>query len=434
VKVLLRSFVVLAVTGALAVPLASAQAAPGGKAAAARQSVGTPSFGHIGTVVDSQTETDLLTGSVHVFSRTEDYDSRGRIVHSLEVETVDGVAIWTYESTGHYGANGIETIVTVADPDGDGASPADLIVSTFGYDSRGFLTTVDTTYDYGTDGTIDDVDHEVYTNDKRGRRLTIHVELSDVVIDSTYTYDKRGNETTAVDVYDDVNDPGAPDQKYASSAEYDRRNNFVSGVDEFYTYDDQGTATLAERYTFTSEYHNGRRVAEHSTADFDGDGTIDGVSDAVLGYDKRGNQTSSVQTIVEGGQTTVITDLTTFDKRGNLTYGLHQEEVDGQLTYRREDNDTFDTKGRFTGHTDATDFDGDGVVDEALRQVVNGWDSRGRVTNFHTTDEDGAGNVLAVHDVTIEWFRYYQVRTSFHDDDNDGTYDRKLVLVVPTIY
>ena len=41
--------------------------------------------------------------------------------------------------------------------------------------------------------------------------------------------------------------------------------------------------------------------------------------------------------------------------------------------------------------------------------------------------------MLAVHDVSIEWFRYYQVRTSFHDDDNDGTYDRKLVLVVPLV-
>ncbi|MBF4768493.1 hypothetical protein ISU10_12025 [Nocardioides agariphilus] len=27
-----------------------------------------------------------------------------------------------------------------------------------------------------------------------------------------------------------------------------------------------------------------------------------------------------------------------------------------------------------------------------------------------------------------------RVRTSFHDDDNDGTYDRKLVLVVPLVF
>ena len=41
--------------------------------------------------------------------------------------------------------------------------------------------------------------------------------------------------------------------------------------------------------------------------------------------------------------------------------------------------------------------------------------------------------MLAVHDVSIEWFRYYQVRTSFHDEDNDGIYDSKLVLVLPLV-
>ena len=72
-------------------------------------------------------------------------------------------------------------------------------------------------------------------------------------------------------------------------------------------------------------------------------------------------------------------------------------------------------------------------VDDALRQVVTGWDGRGRVISFHTTDEDGAGNVLAGHDVTIEWFRYYQVRTAFHVDDDDAMYDSKLVRVVPLL-
>jgi hypothetical protein len=69
----------------------------------------------------------------------------------------------------------------------------------------------------------------------------------------------------------------------------------------------------------------------------------------------------------------------------------------------------------------------------ALTQIVTDWDSRGRVTAFHTTDEDGAGNVLAVHDVSIEWFKYHQVRTSLHDLDNDGTYDTELVRVVALV-
>ena len=92
-----------------------------------------------------------------------------------------------------------------------------------------------------------------------------------------------------------------------------------------------------------------------------------------------------------------------FDRRGNSVWFLITEEVDGQLAFRRVEANTFDTAGRFTGFTESTDIDGDGVDDEALGPVVTGWDSRGRVTSFHTTEEDGAGTVLAVHDVSIEW-------------------------------
>ena len=248
----------------------------------------------------------------------------------------------------------------------------------------------------------------------------------------TSTFDRHGNVTSVEDVYDYLDDPGSPDEKFVGTSTYDAHGNFLSGVDASYVYDDAGTATLSGRDTFTSVYgKSGQRIGEHSTSDFDGDGAIDGVGDVVLTYDKQGNLTSSVDTRVVNGETSVFTDLATWDNRGNRLSLVLEDEVDGQLTYRRVENDTFDTRGRFTGHTESEDADGDGVVDSALTQVVTGYDSRGRVTSFHTTDEDGAGNVLAVHDVTIEWFRYYQVRTSFHDEDNDGTYDRKIVIVRP---
>ena len=77
------------------------------------------------------------------------------------------------------------------------------------------------------------------------------------------------------------------------------------------------------------------------------------------------------------------------------------------------------------------DENGDGQAEFVERQVVTSYDSRGRVTGFLTTEEDGVGTVLARHEVAIEWFKDYQIRTSLHDDDNDGTWDRKIVRVVP---
>ena len=71
---------------------------PGGSNGGAGRQAGTPGFGHIGTVVDSQTETDLVTGIVTTYSTTEEYDNRGRLFHYLEEETVDGVV--TYQPRG----------------------------------------------------------------------------------------------------------------------------------------------------------------------------------------------------------------------------------------------------------------------------------------------------------------------------------------------
>ena len=227
----------------------------------------------------------------------------------------------------------------------------------FDYDNRGNLMAVDTTYDYGSDGTIDETDHEAYTRDQQGRELTIHVERgSTLVEDVTFTYDRHGNVISVEDVYDYLDDPGSPDEKFVGTSEYDAHGNFLSGVDESYVYDDAGTATLTGRDTFTSVYgKSGQRIGEHSTSDFDADGTIDGVSDVVLTYDKRGNLTSSVDTRVVNGETSVFTDLATWDNRGNRISLVLEDEVEGQLIYRRVETDTFDTRGRFTGHTESED-------------------------------------------------------------------------------
>jgi hypothetical protein len=188
---------------------------------------------------------------------------------------------------------------------------------------------------------------------------------------------------------------------------------------------------LVGRLAYSATYGKaGLRISDQSTGDFDGDGSVDAVQDTVYGYDK-GRQTSSVTTTVEGGQTTVVTVLDSFDHRGNLLTSVEETEVDGQLEFRRTETNTFDTSGRFASFLLTVDENGDGQADMVERQLVTSYDGRGRVTGFVTTEEDGVGTVLARHEVTIEWFKDHQVRTSFHDNDNDGTWDTKLVLVVP---
>jgi hypothetical protein len=394
---------------------------------------GASAFGRAGTVVDSFTETDLATGVVSTRSRTEDYDSRGRLVHVLELETVGDSAVWRLESTHEYLAGRDEQIVTVADQDGDGPEPADVIVTDLVYDNRGLLVAVDTTYDFGADGTIDASDHETFTQDQRGRDVAIHAELGEegLVIDITLTYDKHGNVTSSVEDIDELATPQSPDLRLTNTSEYDGRGNFLTAVDESYVFAEDGTSTLADRFVFTSTYGKaGVRISDHSTADFDGDGVIDGVQDTVYGYEK-GRQTSSVATTVEGGETTVETVLESSDNRGNLLTFLREIEVDGELVFRGTETNTFDTSGRFTSFVLTHDEDGDGQVDVVERQVVTSHDGRGRVTGFVTTEEDGAGTVLVRHEVAIEWFKDYQIRTSFHDDDNDGDFDRKIVIVRP---
>jgi hypothetical protein len=292
----------------------------------------------------------------------------------------------------------------------------------------------DTTYDYGTDGTVDATDHESYASNNRGRTLTSHVELGreDVVIDTTYTYDRRGNVVAVTEDADNLLTPQSPDDRYVGTSEYDKRGNLVSAVDEYDKVTEGGDAVLAERYVYRSTYGKaGQRVSDHDEADFDGDGVVDAVRDTVYGYDD-GRQTSSVSTTVEEGSlTTVETVLQSFDNRGNqLTY-VRESETDGDLTIREAEADTYDARGRFTGFVYSVDENGDGQAESVERQVVTGYDSRGRVTGYLATEEDGAGTVLARHEVAIEWFKDYQIRTSLHDDDNDGTWDREVVRVVP---
>lgn len=431
-----RSLVVLALAGTMSVPLAAAEAAPKGMSGG--RAVEGFSLGHVGTVVDSETETDLATGDVRTFSRTEDYDNRGRLVHSLEQETLNGVVLYSFEATAEFG-DGIETIVSVGDGDGEGPLPPDTTVSTFTYDKRGDLSAIHATYDVGTDGVIDSVDHEVFTRDRQGRELTVSLEIGagpggpGLVIETTYTYDRRGNVTSVEDSYDFLDTPQSPDERVVNQNTYDSRGNFLSGSFEEYAYDESGTQTLAYQSWSESTYdRSGRRVGEHSTADEDGDGTIDYVSDTEIGYDRRGNQTSAVQTSVSGGSTEVVTQLESFDKRGNSVLWVLEIEVDGQLDFRVEETNTFDTKGRFSRFTESVDLDGDGNAEESVDQVVTSWDGRGRVTGFTTTEVTEAGT--AIHQISIEWFKYYQVRTSLHDDDNDGTWDRELVIVRPLVF
>ena len=435
-KVLARSLVVLALVGAVSLPVAGVGAAPGGSTHRQLDGVASPAaptFGRTGTVVESYTETDLVTGVVLSQTRTEEYDTRGRLVHSLQVDTEDGVVVWRDESTYEYLADRAQRIVNVFDGDGDGPGPADTVVVDLVYDTHGVLVAADTTYDYGTDGTIDATDHESYTNNNRGRVLTSHVELGrdGLVIYTTYTYDQHGNVTGVTEDVDQLGTPQSPDQRYIGTSEYDKHGNLASAVDEYYDVTVAGDDVLTERYVYSSTYgKGGQRLADHDEADFDGDGFADAVRDTVYGYDN-GRQTSSVSTTVEGALTTVETVLQSFDNRGNLLTYVRESETDGELTIREAETDTYDTRGRFTGFLYTVDENGDGQAEFVERQVVTSYDSRGRVTGFLTTEEDGVGTVLARHEVAIEWFKDYQIRTSLHDDDNDGTWDRKIVRVVP---
>lgn len=435
-KVVARSLVVLALVGAVSLPVAGVGAAPGGsthRQPDGMASSAAPTFGRTGTVVESYSETDLATGAVSTQTRTQEYDNRGRLVHSLEVDTEEDVVVWRYESTYEYLADHAQRIVTVVDGDGDGPGPADTVVVDLVYDTRGVLVAADTTYDYGTDGTVDATDHESYTNNNRGRVLTSHVELGQEgeVIDMTFTYDQHGNLTGITEDVDELGTPQSPDRRYIGTSQYDKQGNLSSAVDAYYDVTASGDTVLTERYLYTATYGKaGQRVSDHSEADFDGDGVADGVRDTVYGYD-HGRQTSSVSTTVEDGRTTVETVLQSFDNRGNLLTYVRESETDGELTIREAETDTYDTRGRFTGFVFTVDENGDGEAESLERQVITSYDSRGRVTGFLTTEEDGVGTVLARHEVAIEWFQDYQIRTSLHDDDNDGTWDRKIVRVVP---
>jgi hypothetical protein len=441
VQVFVRSLAVVALAGALSVPIPGAGAAPGGDGTGRSQSqggqFGTAGLGHVGTVTQSESETDLVTGVVSTYLRTDTYDNRGRETHSLEGELVDDVWQWRAENTAEYGAYGIARMVRVFDADGDGDGEAETAVDTFVYDGKGVLVAIVSDY-YGTDDVVDYTDREDYTRDRQGRRLTTHVEVAGdfgFVEDTTFTYDKHGNVTSSETVTDWLDDPGSPDQRYLDTSRYSASGSFLSGVTELYVYDDNGENPVLDfRDSYEATYGKAGQIAsEHVSHDEGGDGTIEGTSDYVYGYDKRGNQTSSVQTSVFEGDTVVTTMLTTYDNHDRQLTFDYEETVNGTLVYHRESADTFDTRGRFTGFTETEDADGDGVDDFAVRQVIESWDSRGRETSFHTTEEDGQGTVLVIHDVTIEWFRYYQVRTSFHDTDADGDYDTKLVRVVPLV-
>ena len=438
--VFVRSVLVLAMAAALSAPMTGAVAGRnGGDGTGRSQSqggqFGTASLGHVGTVTQSETETDLVTGDVTTFTRTDEYDNRGREIHSVEGVLVNDVWQWRGENTAEYGANGIARMVRVFDADGDGPGEAEVSVDTFVYDGKGVLTAIETA-NYGTDDVVDSTGHEDYTYDRQGRRLTHHTEVAGefgFVEDTTFTYDRHGNLTSSESVSDWFDDPGAPDERFVDIAEYSRSGSFISGVADTYVYDDNGANPVLTRDVFHATYgKQGLIASEHITHDEGGDGTIEGTGENVYGYDKRGNQTSSVQTTVEGGETRVTTVLRTYDNQDRELTFLFEDTVNGVLDYRRESADTYDTRGRFTGHTESEDVDGDGALDFGLTQVVTG-DSRGRVTSFHTTEDDGQGTVLVIHDVTIEWFRYYQVRTSFHDTDADGDYDTKLVRVVPLV-
>ena len=104
-----------------------------------------------------------------------------------------------------------------------------MIVSTFVYDNRGNLMSVDTTYDYGSDGTVEETDHEAFTRDQKGRELTIHLDRHqpdrgrDVHLRQARQPDLgRGRLRLP-------RRPWVPDEKSVGTSEYDAHGNFRPG-------------------------------------------------------------------------------------------------------------------------------------------------------------------------------------------------------------
>lgn len=438
-----RPLVVLALAAALAAPAASASAAPGGGSLGP---AGSPYGGVVRlsqtgpVVVFSETTTDLATGESVTDSSTEERDNQGRVVHAVDSTVLgDGTVEFSQDSTFTYGSGDrTEKIVRVFDGDGDGPEAPTVSVSTFIYDQRGNLVAVITTYDEGADGTIDGTDVERFTLDQRGRTLTLHFEASngpgpddDLVLDDTFTYDKRGNLTQVVEDRDFAATPQAPDERLTSTSTYDRKGNVISGQDTTYSLDADGNATLSERVTFSGTVdQHGNRLTDHTEYDLDGDGTVDIVRDGTQAYDAQGRPISGVTTTVEGGVTTVDTFAQTFDKRGNNTGFVQEESVDGVLQSRSVETDFFDQRGNLTGFVMSDDLDGDGAFDQ-VRRVSMTLDSRGRELGFVTTIEDGSGTVQLRRVGTLVYGKDTQTITVLIDEDNDGTFDTSVVTVRP---
>jgi hypothetical protein len=274
-----------------------------------------------------------------------------------------------------YDANG-NTTRTETDYGGDGMVD-EMTTST--YDANGNMTR--TEYDSDGDGTVDEI--TIYTYDANGNMTRTEYDSDgDGTVDEiiTYTYDANGNRTRTES---DSDGDGTADEIYTYT--YDAKGNQTKQET-----DSDGDGTADEIYTYTYDA-NGNMTRYEYDYDFDGDGVADEIS--TYTYDANGNRTSYEYDYDGDGVADEITTYT-YDANGNRTSYERDRGGDGTVDEIR--TYTYDANGNMTGYE--RDFDGDGTAEQITTYT---YDSNGNQTSYEF-DYDGDGTADHIYAYTYD--------------------------------
>ena len=427
----LRPIVVLALVAAVYAH-GPAPAEAKGKPANSTRSSGINFTNDGRTEVFSETETDLITGEVSAFEAIREFDNRGLLIREQFRETLDGQIIRSEETAFTYGqALRLSKVMTVTDPDGEGPVPAAVRVDTLTRNSKHKLISIESTIDEDGDGVIDSTETETRDFDARGRVVSTQTESGGFVVTVALTYDSHGNVLASTTDTDDLSTAQSPDSRDTSTSTYDGRNFVSQQHDQSFVFDASGDAQLVLETTVTFSRSDGGRIeGAVETIDSDGDGDVDITAESTETYDNRDNPLTNYFIVYDGPDVFEGSAVYTNDAKGRPVQVVSEEFLNGALTFRAVEINTFDKFGRTIESVDSRDFDGDGNTD-TIETFTAEYDNHDRQIFITESVTDATGTLLFSSTRTRVYGKDTSTTTQEIDSDGDGTIDRRVVTVSP---
>ena len=215
--------------------------------------------------------TDYASDTINVRSEAE-YDSSNRVIRSVDWLDFDGDDVFDIQTTTDttYDTNGNPTTERRESTENGAVS---VFLTSYTYNSSGFLTRVDSSDDIGNDGILEALNEQIYVLDAAGRVLrqtNTTDDMADGTIDTLSevinTYDAQGNLTLSEQRFDADND-GVDNFRLTTSHTYDAQSRLISTLQEL---DLNGNGSTDAREARSFAYDASSRLIEELVEyDFD---------------------------------------------------------------------------------------------------------------------------------------------------------------------